>query len=91
MQMSLDDLVSTYEKLIEDINCFNRNIYGLSDEEHDEFLLETARTSDHYEGTLTTLGDDVAQIDGQLKILSGIDPDVDVREETMRELQEVFS
>ena len=76
--MNLSDLVSTYERLIEDINCFNRHINDLSEEEHDEFLLETARQSEFYEGTLATLHEDAAQINGQLKILLAIDPDISV-------------
>ena len=74
--MNLSDLVSTYERLIEDINCFNGHIFNLSEEEHDEFLVETARQSDFYEGTLSTLHEDAAQINAQLKIMLSIDPDV---------------
>ena len=76
--MNLSDLVSTYERLIEDINCFNRHINDLSEAEHDDFLLETARESDYYEGTLSTLHEDTTQINGQLKILLAIDPDISV-------------
>jgi len=76
--MNLSDLVDTYERLIEDINCFNQHLHDLNEEQHDEFLLETARQSDYYEGTLSTLHEDAAQINGQLKILLAIDPDVSV-------------
>ncbi len=74
--MNLSDLVSTYERLIEDINSFNRHINELSEEELDEFLVETARQSEYYEGTLSTLHEDAAQIKSQLKIMLSIDPDV---------------
>ena len=74
--MNLSDLVDTYERLIEDINSFNRHIFDLSDEEHDEFLVETARQSEYYEGTLATLHEDAAQINAQLKIMLSIDPDL---------------
>ena len=76
--MNLSDLVSTYERLIQDINFFNQHLNDLNEEEHDEFLVETARQSDYYEGTLSTIHEDAAQINGQLKILLGIDPDISV-------------
>ena len=74
--MNLSDLVSTYERLIEDIHSFSRHIYDLSDEELDEFLVETARQSEYYEGTLSTLHEDAAQINAQLKVMLSLDPDL---------------
>ena len=73
--MNLSDLVSTYERLIEDIHSFSRHIYDLSDEELDEFLVETARQSEYYEGTLSTLHEDAAQINSQLKIMLSLNHD----------------
>ena len=73
--MNLSDLVSTYERLIEDINSFSRHINELSEEELDEFLVETARQSEYYEGTLSTLHEDAAQINGQLKIMLSLNHD----------------